>query len=221
MNKVGVMIVAGGSGSRMKSDTPKQFISLNGKPILQHTIDRFFKWKPDIEMVLVLPEMEIDTWKKIVEKNNYSFNYSICAGGKERFFSVKKGLDLLDSNLIMIHDGVRPFVSVETLDRCLQETEKTGSAIPVVDVIESMRKVTENGSQPIDRNNLKIVQTPQCFKTEWVKRAYLQDFLPEFTDDASVVQKAGYSISLVAGNKENIKITTPDDLKIANVYLSD
>jgi 2-C-methyl-D-erythritol 4-phosphate cytidylyltransferase len=221
MNKVGVIIVAGGSGSRMKSSIPKQFIEIAGKPILQHTIDRFFNWKKEIDLVLVLPENEINTWQNLVTKNNYPVNYRICSGGKERFYSVKKGLELLNNDLIMIHDGVRPFVSDKTLDHCYETANKSGSAIPVIPVVESMRKITPVGSDPIDRESLRIVQTPQCFKKEWVHNAYQEDFSPDFTDDASVLQKKGYSINLVTGNRENIKITTPDDLILAEVYLRD
>ncbi|RLD23691.1 MAG: 2-C-methyl-D-erythritol 4-phosphate cytidylyltransferase [Bacteroidetes bacterium] len=220
MNKIGVIIVAGGSGSRMKSNTPKQFIAINGKPLLQYTIDRFFNWNPNIDLVLVLPETEINTWKNLVTKNKYSMNYRICEGGKERFDSVKNGLELLENDLIMIHDGVRPFVSNPTLDRCLETTNTSGSAIPVIPLVESIRKITPDGSQPVDRESLRLVQTPQCFKNEWIKKAYQQSYSVDFTDDASVVQKAGYSINLINGNRENIKITTPDDLKLAEYYFS-
>jgi len=220
MNKIGVIIVAGGSGSRMKSNTPKQFIAINGKPLLQYTIDRFFNWNPNIDLVLVLPETEIDTWENLVAKNKYSTNYRICGGGKDRFDSVKNGLDLLENELIMIHDGVRPFVSNPTLDRCLDTAGNLGSAIPVIPPVDSLRKITPEGSQPVDRDSLKLVQTPQCFKNEWIKKAYQQSYSYEFTDDASVVQKAGYPINLIDGNRKNIKITTPDDLKLAVYYFS-
>jgi len=221
MNKIGVIIVAGGSGSRMKTNTPKQFIEINGKPLLKYTIDRFFNWNSNLDLILVLPETEIDTWKNLVTQNNYSLNYRICKGGKERFNSVKNGLDLLDNDLIMIHDGVRPFVSNPTLDRCLNTATSLGSSIPVVPLVESIRKITTGGSQPFDRNSLRLVQTPQCFKKDWIKKAYQQSYSVDFTDDASVVQKAGYSINLVEGNRENIKITTPDDLRLAELYLRD
>jgi len=219
MNKIGVIIVAGGSGSRMKSNTPKQFIPVLGKPILQYTIERFFKWNPKIDMVLVLPENEIYTWEKIVAENDYPCNYRICPGGKERFYSVKNGLELLDNELIMVHAGVRPFVSDATLNHCLNTSLTTGSAIPVIAPVASVRKITSDGSVPIDRNRLKLVQTPQCFKKARIKTAYQQAFSGDFTDDASVVQKAGYPISMVEGNRENIKITTQDDLKLAAFYL--
>ena len=220
MNKIGVIIVAGGSGSRMKSNTPKQFIAINGKPLLQYTVDRFFDWNPNIDLVLVLPESEIDNWKNLASKNNYSLNYRICSGGKERFDSVKNGLEVLENDLIMIHDGVRPFVSNPTLDRCLNTAITLGSAIPVISPVESIRKITPDGSQPIDRESLSLVQTPQCFKINWLKKAYQQSYSVDFTDDASVVQKAGYPINLIKGNRENIKITTPDDLKLAEYYFS-
>ena len=219
MNKIGIIIVAGGSGSRMKSNTPKQFITINGKALLQYTIERFYSWNPNIDLVLVLPKTEIDTWKNLVAKKKYAMNYRICEGGKERFDSVKNGLDLLENELIMIHDGVRPFVSDQTLDRCLETVETLDSAVPVIPLVESVRKITVEGSHPVDRNSLKLVQTPQCFKKEWIKKAYKQSHSADFTDDASVVQKMGYSINLVEGNFENIKITTKDDLKLAEYYL--
>lgn len=219
MNKIGVIIVAGGSGSRMKSKTPKQFLAVNGKPLLQYTIDLFFNWNPNIDLILVLPENQIDNWKNLVATKNYPLNYNICKGGKERFDSVKNGLGLLENELIMIHDGVRPLVSSSTLDRCLNTANISGSAVPVISLIDSIRKITSDGSQPIDRNSLRLVQTPQSFKKEWIKKAYERAFSIDFTDDASVVQKAGYPINLVEGNLENIKITTSDDLKLAEFYL--
>lgn len=218
MNKVGVIIVAGGTGSRMKAGIPKQFIEISGKPILQLTIDRFFNWNKDIDLILVLPENEVDTWKNLVYKNSYPLNYRICTGGKERFNSVKNGLTLLSNQIVMIHDGVRPFVSDHTLDQCLKSVANFGVAVPVLPVVESVRKITPKGSVPVDRALLRVMQTPQCFKKDWLDKAYQQDFSRDFTDDASVVQKAGYPIYLVEGNRENIKITTPDDLKLAEFY---
>lgn len=219
MNKIGVIIVAGGSGLRMQSDIPKQFIEIDEKPILQHTLDLFYKWNSKLDIVLVLPKNEIETWKNIVARKNYKLNYKICSGGEQRFFSVKNGLDLLSNEIVMVHDAVRPIVSDKTLNRCIDGVIEKGSAIPVVAVVESIRKVLENSSEPVDRDNYKIVQTPQCFKSSWLKKAYKQEFSDRFTDDASVIQEAGYPIYLVDGNSENIKITTQGDLKLASHYL--
>lgn len=216
MKSIGVVIVAGGSGKRMKSEIPKQFIKIGNKAILQHTIDVFFHWNPTVKIVVVLPEAQLNTWRMEKDPNQ---DYELCAGGDERFFSVKNGMELLDTDTIMIHDGVRPLVSFQTLDRCWSAVKEKGSALPVIDAFESIRKVTKTDSHPVDRNILRFVQTPQCFKTIWLQKAFDQPYEKGFTDDASVVQKAGYPIHLVEGNRLNIKITTPEDLELASYFL--
>jgi 2-C-methyl-D-erythritol 4-phosphate cytidylyltransferase len=212
MKSVGVVIVAGGSGKRMQSELPKQFLSLHGKPILQHTIDRFLSWKSDLEVVLVLPKDQHEYWKTIGDSNQY---YTIVEGGKERFHSVAAGLDHIHSDLCMIHDGVRPFVSHTTLNRCLEKAKSLGSAVPVLEAYESIRKITGNTSEAIPRNAIRFVQTPQVFRTDWLRVAFKQPYQVYFTDDATVVQKAGFPIHMVHGNRSNVKITTPEDLQMA------
>jgi len=220
MESVGVLLVAGGSGTRMGSNIPKQFIICQNKPIIQLTIERFFNWNPTIKLVLVLPENQIESWKNTTKSKGYTINYQICKGGKERFDSVKNGLSFLDTNIIMVHDGVRPFVNNNTLDRCLEKAREKGSAIPVIKPVESMRQIINvDESNAVNREDFRLVQTPQCFKQEWIKKAYIQDFTPFFTDDASVVEKAGYPIFLVDGSRENIKITTPFDLQLSDFII--
>lgn len=219
MKKVGLVLVAGGSGLRMGNDLPKQFIPINNKAILQHTIDKFLSWKKDIEIVLVLPNNQIDYWQGISEDNS-DLPYSICSGGKERFYSVKNGLHALkECDYVMIHDGVRPFVSTGTLDRCMDALEEYDAVIPVVKANESIRMIDGNGSKHLNRENIRLVQTPQCFQFNKIVEAYNLDYEKDFTDDASVFEKAGGKIHLVEGNGENIKITKPEDLLWAEAYL--
>jgi 2-C-methyl-D-erythritol 4-phosphate cytidylyltransferase len=215
-----VVIVAGGSGKRMKSELPKQFIELLGRPILMHTLEQFYKYSPEIDIRLVLPKKEIDTWKNLVEEHNFSISHEICPGGASRFHSVQNGLDGLDTEtLIAIHDGVRPLVSKETITKGFQTAHEKGTAIPVIDVHETIREINGNESKTVNRDKYKLVQTPQVFRAEVLLLAYTQSFREEFTDDASVVESMGKKIHLFEGNRENIKITAPNDLKIAEAYL--
>ena len=219
MKKVGLVLVAGGSGIRMGHDLPKQFIPIDNKSILQHTIDRFLSWNSQIKIVLVLPADQIDYWTSQCDDPE-NLPYQICEGGEERFYSVKKGLDHLgDVDYVMIHDGVRPFVSNQTLDRCLQALDSHSGVIPVIGVNESVRIMDGKRSRSIDRNQLRLVQTPQCFHLGSILRSYGLSFDPLFTDDASVFETAGNKVFLVEGNKENIKITQPEDLEIATLLV--
>jgi 2-C-methyl-D-erythritol 4-phosphate cytidylyltransferase len=216
-----VVIVAGGTGKRMGVDTPKQFLELAGRPVLMHTIERFRTFNETIEIITVLPENQLRHWNEL--QNKYSFNipHTLVKGGQERFFSVKKGLQFVDTpGLVAIHDGVRPLVSAETIKRCFDAAEKYGNAIPVVSPGDSLRMVSEQGSRPVNRLNIKQIQTPQVFDAELIKKAYLQEYNPDFTDDATVLEKTGNKIQLVEGNRENIKITNPEDLFIAQTLLS-
>ena len=219
MKKIGLVLVAGGSGLRMGKEIPKQFIPIGNKSILQHTIDRFLSWNTTLEIVLVLPEDQIDYWNSL-SSDTENTSYKICTGGKERFFSVKKGLEKLSQvDLVFIHDGVRPFVSDSTLNRCLNALDEHSAVIPVVGVNESVRMIEGDTSASIDRDLIRLVQTPQCFHYETLTGAYNVEFSPLFTDDASVVEKAGNKIFLVEGNQENIKITRPEDLNLASKLL--
>jgi 2-C-methyl-D-erythritol 4-phosphate cytidylyltransferase len=210
------IIVAGGKGVRMNSDIPKQFIEIQGKPVLMHTIEVFHRFDDTMQLILVLPEVQIGFWKELCKKHNFTLIHQIVSGGKTRFNSVKNGLGFIETpSLVAIHDGVRPLVSIETISSCFEAAEKFDAVVPVFDLVESIRQITENGSQTVDRNAYKLVQTPQVFDAELLKKAYEQDFSDIFTDDASVVEATGTKVHLVEGNRENIKITTEFDLIIA------
>jgi len=210
------LIVAGGKGLRMQTDIPKQFIEIQGKPILMHTLEAFHHYDASIQLIIVLPFVQIEFWKELCKKHSFNLSHLIVAGGETRYHSVRNALEIINGpGLVAVHDGVRPFVSVETITRCFEAAEKYGTAIPVVDSTDSIRQVTGHGSISVDRTKYKLVQTPQVFDIEILKRAYKQEFSPLFTDDASVVEAIGENIILVEGNRENIKITTAFDLELA------
>jgi len=215
------LIVAGGSGTRMGTDIPKQFLELAGKPVLMHTIERFRAFDNTIGIIVVIPENQFALWESLKEKHSFTDSHTLVKGGSSRFFSVKNGLQKVDDDAIVaIHDGVRPLVSTDTIIRCFRAAAEFGSAIPVINLPDSVRKITENGNIPVNRNSLRIIQTPQVFNARLIKKAYLQDFNPETTDDAMLLEKTGEMIHLVAGNRENIKITNPEDLAIAGALIS-
>jgi 2-C-methyl-D-erythritol 4-phosphate cytidylyltransferase len=210
------IIVAGGKGERMNANIPKQFLEIQGKPILMHTLEVFNRFDAGIRLILVLPEVQIKYWNELCAKHNFGLKHQIVAGGQSRFNSVKNGLQAVKSPaMVAVHDGVRPLVSVETIARCFETAEKFDTAIPVVDLVDSIRQVSENGSKSVDRNAYKLVQTPQVFDADLLLKAYEQEYTQLFTDDASVVEALGTKIYLVEGNRENIKITTEFDLKMA------
>jgi len=214
------IIVAGGTGNRMGTDIPKQFLKLGGRPILMHTMEQFVKYDPEIKIVLVLPQSQLNYWLQLCKTHQFSLNHEILFGGQTRFQSVQNGLKAVTENgIVFIHDGVRPLVSLATLERCFEMADKYGNAIPVLPVTESLRKNDGNRTVSVDRSLFYSVQTPQTFRTEQIMKAYQQDFDPAFTDDASVAEKAGYSITMVDGNPENIKITNPTDLIFAEALL--
>jgi len=215
-----VIIVAGGKGLRMSADVPKQFILLKDKPILMHTMEVFFNFDNSIKIILVLPKEHVLLWQQLCEKHYFKIDCVITEGGAERFFSVKNGLNFVDKNsIVVVHDGVRPFVSRETLENCFTTAEKLGNAVPVVLLNESVRWVENGANRHINRSNLRIVQTPQAFRSDLLQAAYQQPFSGHFTDDASVVEAFGEKINLVDGNPENIKITTKNDLRRATFLL--
>ncbi|WP_294538542.1 2-C-methyl-D-erythritol 4-phosphate cytidylyltransferase [uncultured Bacteroides sp.] len=215
-----VIIVAGGKGLRMGSELPKQFLPIGGKPVLMHTLEAFRKYDADLQIILVLPASQQAFWKQLCEQHHFVLEHRVADGGETRFHSVKNGLALVEEEgLVGVHDGVRPFVAQEVIARCYEQAEVHRAVIPVVDVVETVRHLTDRGSETVDRNAYKLVQTPQVFTSEVIKSAYAQDYTPFFTDDASVVEAMGVSVSLVEGNRENIKITTPFDLKIGGVLL--
>jgi 2-C-methyl-D-erythritol 4-phosphate cytidylyltransferase len=215
-----VVIVAGGSGKRMGVDTPKQFLELAGKPVLMHTIERFRLFSEAIEIITVLPENQLRFWNELQKKYSFDISHTLVRGGAHRFISVKNGLEFVSPpGLVAIHDGVRPLVKIDTIRRCFEEAEKYGNAIPVIIPSDSLRQVAGNINEPMNRMNIRQIQTPQVFNASLIKKAYLQDYDSSFTDDATVLEKTGERIHLVEGNSENIKITNPEDLFIAQNLL--
>ncbi len=220
MNTKYAIIVAGGSGLRMQSDLPKQFIELAGIPILMRTINTFYSFDNAINLVVVLPKSQIAFWDELCAKHSFSIQHKVVAGGETRFHSVKNGLSVIsDDGIVAIHDGVRPLVSLATIQRCFREAAEFGNAIPCVPVYESVRIVNEATNSITDRSKLRIIQTPQVFSSKIIKDAYNKPFKPEFTDDASVLEQQGIAIRLVDGNRENIKITDNIDLMVARQFL--
>lgn len=222
MTSKAVIIVAGGKGLRMGGDIPKQFLPMGGKPILMHTIDRFLQYDEEMQVVLVLPASQQDYWRSLCEQYDFHQPYALANGGETRFHSVKNGLALVapQATLIGVHDGVRPFVSIETIRACYDEAARTEAVIPVTDVMETLRQtLPEGASVTVPRSDYRLVQTPQVFSANLLRQAYLQTYTDFFTDDASVVERLGHSVTLVPGNRENIKITTPFDMTIAEALL--
>jgi 2-C-methyl-D-erythritol 4-phosphate cytidylyltransferase len=231
-----VLIVAGGRGERMQSEVPKQFIEVAGKPILMHTVEAFIRYDSNLPVFVVLPADQIDFWENLCSKYAFKFPHHLVVGGETRFHSVKNGLAAVseflatfypdqsekerDIALIAVHDGVRPLVSEATIRRCFDEAEKFGTAIPSLDLIDSLRSIHTKNSQSLDRSAFKLVQTPQVFYLNFLQQAYKQEFSPLFTDDASVVESIGLNVHLTEGNRENIKLTTAFDLELASFLLA-
>jgi 2-C-methyl-D-erythritol 4-phosphate cytidylyltransferase len=215
MEKI-ALIVAGGTGNRMNTAIPKQFMVMAGLPVLMHTIKKFWFFENSIKIILVLPENHISLWKKLCREYKFNISHAVRKGGETRFHSVKNGLrGIKPGSLVAIHDGVRPLVSRNTIKRCFAKAEKKGTAIPVIGISESVRLIEDSGNQMVDRDKYKIVQTPQVFKSELLIQAYKKPYSDSFTDDASVVESIGQEISLVEGNPENIKITGKLDMIVA------
>ncbi len=213
-----VIIVASGKGLRMGGDIPKQFLPVGGRPILMQTIDRFHEYDPAMQIIVVLHHDWTDYWRELCIQYGFTLPVTVAEGGKERFHSVRNGLALVDDSrtLVGVHDGVRPYVSTEVIARCYDTAAVKGAAIPVIDVYETLRELTPEGSRTVPRSQYKLVQTPQVFQTALLRQAYNQRYNSGFTDDASVVESIGHGIALVEGNRENIKITTRADLKTVN-----
>jgi 2-C-methyl-D-erythritol 4-phosphate cytidylyltransferase len=215
-----VVIVAGGSGKRMGAEIPKQFLELAGRPVLMHTIERFKTFSESIEIITVLPENQLRHWLELQKQYSFTVPQTIVKGGSTRFHSVRNGLKFVNvPGIVAIHDGVRPFVSIDTIRRCFSAAEEMGNAIPSISPIESLRIVTDTGSRPVGRFSVKQIQTPQVFNADLIKKAYLQEYKPEYSDDATVLENTGEKINLVEGNRENIKITNPEDLLISKALL--
>lgn len=221
MAKRGVIIVAGGSGRRMGGALPKQFMMLDNEPILARSINRMHEALPAAEIVVVLPEEHVELWKNIAARFDVA-RHKIALGGKERFHSVKNGLAALSDEvaIVGIHDAVRPLASKKLIIKLFLEAENNTAVIPVVAPIDSYRIVDGDNSRIIDRSALRMVQTPQVFQAEALRKAYEQPFSSTFTDDASVMEAAGHKVTLVEGERENIKITTPSDMLIAEAIIN-
>ncbi len=220
-NKKYIIIVAGGTGSRINNSVPKQFIEINGKPIIVYTINKFYAFDPNIQVCIAVHPDYTNHLESLLKNYFPDKNILYTQGGETRFHSVKNALELIKDNeaVIGIHDAARPMVSVETIQRCFDTAQKNGNATPAIPVNESLRLVKENKNAAVLRSDYRIIQTPQCFQSELIKKAFTQPYDHSFTDDASVLEQAGHSIYLVEGNPENIKITYPSDLIIAQHLL--
>ncbi|MDT8401651.1 MAG: 2-C-methyl-D-erythritol 4-phosphate cytidylyltransferase [Bacteroidales bacterium] len=217
-----LILVAGGKGVRMGSKVPKQFLMLAGKPLIFHTINKFTDYDPGIEIILVLPRGTETRWKELCEQFDFSHKHGIVEGGSERFDSVKNGLSMVRQQaLVAVHDAVRPLVSPGTIDRAFSMAEKKGNAVPFIRPTESVREIVDNKTnRSLRRDRLALIQTPQVFRSDILLASYARSYKPSFTDDASVVEAAGHKINLVEGNRENIKITTMDDLVLAEAMIN-
>lgn len=217
------VIVAGGRGTRMGGPVPKQFAEVGGRPVLMRTIERFRAYDPRLNIIVVLPRSEQYRWRGLCEEHGFAVEHLVADGGASRFESSRNGLALVPDNadgVVAFHDGVRPFVSVETIGRCFAAARESGAAVPVVPVTDTLRLLNDDGgSQTVARSLYRAVQTPQVFSIALAKRAFAQPESRKFTDDASVVEAMGVKVSLVEGNRENIKLTTPFDLTIAQCII--
>lgn len=212
---VGVIITAGGMGKRMNYPLPKQFIEIDQTPIFIYTIKKFISILPHAEFVLVMQIDYINQARDILQEYDLIESIVLVEGGEERFHSIKKGLEYIQSDIVLIHDAVRPFFETDIVIKALEKIKSKQAVIPVVKVTETMRMLEGETSKTVDRSKYRIVQTPQCFQTEVLKKGYAQDYHSSFTDDASVVESIGVGVCLIEGNKENIKITEPEDLDVA------
>lgn len=209
-----VIIVAGGVGKRMNSPLPKQFIEINEKPIIFHTIEKFLAFDLSTQFIISLHKDYISLWKKLLITHSFSFKHQVVTGGEERFHSVKNALALVPNDAIVgIHDAVRPYVNQQTITNCFEGAKKHHAAIPVINVTDTIRLIENNTSKTLERVNLRAVQTPQYFNSNLIKESYNQSYRSKFTDDASVVEANGNEVFLVEGNVENIKITSRIDLE--------
>lgn len=220
------IIVAGGHGTRMGSDIPKQFLPVGGRPVLMRTIERFHAYNGDMQIIVVLPKDQQEYWHQLCEEYHFTVPYILADGGATRFESSRNGLALVPDDadgVVAFHDGVRPFVSMDVIDRCFEMAREEYTAVPVVPVTDTLRHVDDrnNSSFTVDRKLFRAVQTPQVFDISLAKQAFNQPERKTFTDDASVVESLGVKVMTVEGNRENIKLTTPFDLKIAEVLVEE
>lgn len=215
-----LILVAGGTGTRMQKDVPKQFVKLNGKEIIIRAIEKFISYNKALRIIIAVHENYLDHLKELLKHYNL-LNITVVAGGKTRYHSVKNGLDLINENdgIIGVHDAARPLVSELTIRTCYEVAAAKGNAVPCMPVYESIRELINEKNHSVKRNNFRIIQTPQCFLVSQLKKAFELPYNENFTDDASVVEASGIDINLVSGNEENIKITLPKDLLIAKIFL--
>lgn len=218
-----MLVVAGGSGTRMGAQLPKQFLPVAGRPVLMHTLGRFFSIDPEMQIVLALPEAWADEWRALVTAHNFNVPHLLVNGGATRTLSVRNALAAVsDADCIIgIHDGVRPFFTANMIDRVMAAAELHGAAVPVVPVVQSLREVKGNDNHAVDRSMYRAVQTPQCFRAEVLRAAYDALKGDDHSDDATVVEHAGHTISMVAGDEMNVKITTPTDMRLAEFLISE
>jgi 2-C-methyl-D-erythritol 4-phosphate cytidylyltransferase len=217
-----IIIVAGGKGLRMGSDIPKQFLPIGGKPVLMRTLERFREYSPTLQIILVLPQAQQEYWNQLCKDYDFKVEYVLADGGETRFHSVQNGLAKIPDDsegVVGIHDGVRPFPSIDVIRNCYETARTAKAVIPVISVVETVRHLQGDTSVTVPRSDYRLVQTPQTFDIQLLKAANKQPYNDGFTDDASVVEAFGFNITLVEGNRENIKITTPYDLKIAEVLV--
>ena len=218
-----IIVVAGGKGLRMGSDIPKQFLPIGDKPVLMRTLERFREYSDDLQIILVLPEAQQDYWQELCKKYDFKVEYLLANGGQTRFHSVQNGLALVPDNaegVVGIHDGVRPFPSIGVIRNCYETARIAKAVIPVIPVVETVRHLNNDDSMTVPRNEYRLVQTPQTFDIQLLKAANHQPYNDGFTDDASVVESYGHKITLVEGNRENIKITTPYDITVAEAIIN-
>ncbi|WP_028911491.1 2-C-methyl-D-erythritol 4-phosphate cytidylyltransferase [Prevotella sp. MA2016] len=217
-----IIIVAGGKGLRMGSDIPKQFLPIGGKPVLMRTLERFRAYSAQLQIILVLPEAQQAYWHELCQQYHFDVEYTLANGGQTRFHSVQNGLSKVPDDaigVVGVHDGVRPFPSIEVIRNCYETARTKKAVIPVIPVVETVRELVPDGSHTVPRDSYRLVQTPQTFDIQLLKAANRQPYNDGFTDDASVVEAYGHPITLVEGNRENIKITTPYDMKVAEILL--
>ena len=215
-----MIIVAGGVGKRMRSSVPKQFLRIGHEIILMRTLRIFRDFDPNIKRILVLPEQEMTTWQRLCREESFSIEHTLVGGGETRYHSVKNALEQVGrSELVAVHDGVRPLVSPHTISRVFDKAREKGNAIPVTEIPESIRHLENGTSKAVPRDRYRLVQTPQVFESKILKQAYQQEYARQLTDDASLVEKMGEPIWVVDGNVENIKITTQKDLELAGLLL--
>lgn len=214
------IIVAGGSGKRMGGAIPKQFMLVKRKPLLCWTIEAFHRYDPSMPLIVVLPQAHFDIWRTLCMGHGFLIPHEVVAGGEQRWHSVKAGLAKVEGDgLVAVHDGVRPIVSTDLIARCFASAHTQAAAIPVVPVVPSIRETTAEGSRALDRSRLLAVQTPQCFHTDLLRKAFEQPYDSAFTDEATLVERLGVKVALVEGEENNIKVTTAVDMRVAEVLM--